>query len=154
MNRQRKNPWIAALVIGALAAAGATSAGAFGRRGGPPGVSRLEHRIEQLNLPADTRAKALAIVDAARADERTLRDELRAEHEELLAMVQSGTSDTAAIDAQVETVGALRTQQHKQFLHVLLQVAAVLPEDQRAQWLAPPRPGEHHNGERRSHGPR
>ena len=154
MNRKRKNTWIAAFVIGALAAAAATSAGAFGRRGGLPGVSRLEHRLDKLDLSAETRAKALAIVDAARGDERTLRDELRAEHEELFAMVQSGTSDTAAVDAQIETVGALRTQQHKQFLHVLLQVAALLPEDQRARWLAPPHRGEHRSGEHRSHGPR
>src|SRR5262245_32535962 len=68
---------ISALAIGSLAAA-ATSAGAFGGPGRPggrfagggPNIAVLEHRLERLDLSADVRAKAFAIVDASRTEDR------------------------------------------------------------------------------------
>jgi Spy/CpxP family protein refolding chaperone len=136
---------IIALATGLLATAAATSAGAFGghcrmggHHGGPPGVARLEHRLEKLDLPADVRAKAFAIVDASRGEDRALREQIRAAHEQLRATLEAGASDARKLDAQVEALGALQTQHHKQFLHTLIQVGAVLPDAQRAQWFEPP----------------
>ncbi|HKA14577.1 MAG TPA: periplasmic heavy metal sensor [Myxococcota bacterium] len=144
-----RKTWIG---IGALAAgllATATSAGAFGRHGGMPGmlgVEMLEHRIERMDLPADVRAKAFAIVDASRGEERATREQIRAAHEQLREMVKAGAPDAKALDKQIEEVGALRTQQHKQFLHALIRIGALLPTDQRAQWFEPPHPGGRWHG--------
>jgi Spy/CpxP family protein refolding chaperone len=150
---------ISALAIGLLATIAATSAGAIGGHcgrggrgchGGPPGLGHLERRIEKLDLSADVRTKAFAILDAARPEERALREKTRAAHEELRAMLDSGAPSTKALDAKIDELGALQTRQHKQFLHTLLSVGALLPADQRAQWFAPPHRGRH---ERESHEP-
>jgi Spy/CpxP family protein refolding chaperone len=140
--------WITALAFASLATVAAASAGGRGhckhggRHGGPPGLARLEHRIERLDLASDVRTKAFAIIDASRGEERVLREKTRAAHEELRAMLESGAPDTKQLDAQIDELGALKTRQHKQYLHTLLQVGALLPEDQRAQWLAPPHRGK------------
>jgi Spy/CpxP family protein refolding chaperone len=141
------------LATGLLATAAATSAGAFGghcrmggRHGGGPGVAMLERRIERLDVSADARTKAFAVVDAARPEERALREKMRAAHEELRAMLESGTPNAKALDAKVDELGALQTQQHKQFLHTLLSVGTLLPADQRAQWFAPPHHGPRERG--------
>ena len=148
MRSKTRSIGIAALAAGLLATA--TSAGAFGRHGGMPGmpgVEMLERRIERMKLPADVRAKAFAIVDASRAEGRATREQSRAAHEELRAMVKAGAPDAKALDKQIEGVGALRTQQHKQFLHALIRIGALLPDDQRAQWFEPPhRGGRWHGG--------
>jgi Spy/CpxP family protein refolding chaperone len=153
MSRKMTAIGISALAIGLLATVAATSAGAFGggghcKRGGGghggPSISRLEHRLEKLDLSADVRAKAFAIVDASRGEERALREKKRAAHKELRAMLESGAPNAKALDAQVDEVGALKTQQHKHYLHTLLKVGALLPEAERAQWFAPPHRGRHH----------
>jgi len=142
----KKSIGISALAIGLLATA-ATSAGAFGGHGRPggrwqggPSVELLERRLDRLDLSADVRAKAFAIVDASRGQERALRDQIRTAHEQLRTALASGAPDADALDAQVDALGALKTEQHKRFLHTLIDVGAVLPADQRAQWYAPPRP--------------
>jgi Spy/CpxP family protein refolding chaperone len=148
MSLNKKSAWICALAIGLLATAAASSAGAFGgRRGGPPDITRLERRLERLDLSADVRKKAFAILDGARGDERALREQLRAAHDELGAMVKAGAPDGKALDAKIDELGALRTQQHKQFLHTVLKIGALMPDAQRAQWMDPPhrdRPHGHH----------
>jgi Spy/CpxP family protein refolding chaperone len=145
--------WIGALAFGSLATVAAASAGQRGhcshggRHGGPPGIARLEHRIERLDLSPDVKTKAFAIIDASRGDERALREKSRAAHEKLREMLESGSPNTKQLDAQVDELGALKTRQHKQYLHTLIQVGALLPEDQRAHWFAPPR---HHGGKKRN----
>jgi len=141
--------WITALALGALATVAASSAGPSGHcRGGRgwhgavPGVAHLERRIDRMDLPADVRTKAFAIVDASRGDERTMREKTRAAHQKLHALLETGTPNTRQLDAQVDELGALRTQQHKQYLHTLVQVGSLLPEDQRAQWFALPKRAE------------
>ena len=139
-----------------LATVAATSAGAFGghcKRGGGrhggPSAARLEHRLEKLDLPADVRAKAFAIIDAQRSEERALREQIRAAHEQLRASLEAGAPDADALDAQVEALGALKTQHHKQFLHTQIEVGALLPDAQRAQWFEP----RHHRGDRHAKQP-
>src|SRR5262245_50741940 len=122
-----------AIAAGLLAIAAATSAGAFGRGhpGGAPGLAMLESRLERLDLSADVRAKAFAIIDASRGEERTLREKARTAHEQLRKTITSGAADTRQLDTQIDAIGALQTQQHKQFLHALVKIGALLPEDQR-----------------------
>jgi Spy/CpxP family protein refolding chaperone len=145
MNPRKKTTlWIAALAIGSLATVAAAGGGGHCKHGGrgwhgrPPGLEQLERRVDRLDLSADARTKAFAILDASRGEERALREKTRAAHEELRAMLESGAPNAKKLDAQVDELGSLRTQQHKQFLHTLIQVGALLPEDQRAQWFAPP----------------
>jgi Spy/CpxP family protein refolding chaperone len=157
MLRKKTSIGIAVLATGLLATVAATSAGAFGggghcKRGGGgyggPSVSRLEHRLEKLDLSADVRAKAFAIVDAQRSEDRALREQIRAAHEQLKATLEAGATDADALDAQIEALGALKTQHHKQFLHTLIEVGAVLPDAQRAQWFEPPHHRGGHHGDR------
>lgn len=143
--RKKAAIWTAALAIGSLATLAAATAATGGGHcrhggwhGGTPGLTQLERRIDRLDLSADARSKAFAIIDASRGDERALREKTRAAHEALHTMLQSGSPNEKKIDATVEELGSLRTQQHKQFLHTLIQVGALLPEEQRAQWFAPP----------------
>jgi Spy/CpxP family protein refolding chaperone len=156
MIRNKSSIGISALAIGLLATVAATSAGAFGGHGkrgggrhGGYGAARLEHRLEKLDLSADVRAKAFAIIDAQRSEERALREQIRAAHEQLRASLEAGAPDVDALDTQVEALGALKTQHHKQFLHTQIEVGALLPEAQRAQWFAP----RHHRGDRQSERP-
>ena len=143
--RKKTALWIAALALGSFATVAAAGGGGHckhagsGWHGRPPGLEQLERRIDRLGLSADVRAKAFAIVDASRGQERTLREKTRAAHEQLRAILGSGTPNATKLDEQVDELGALRTQQHKQYLHTLIQVGAILPEDQRAQWFSPPR---------------
>jgi protein CpxP len=152
MGLKKTSIGISALAIGLLATVGATSAGAFGGERckggghGGPGAAHLERRLERLDLSDDVRAKAVAILDASRGEERALRDQIRDAHEQLRAALESGAPDTAALDAQVEALGALKTQQHKQTLHTMIAVGALLPDAQRAQWFEPPR---HHRRDHR-----
>jgi Spy/CpxP family protein refolding chaperone len=152
MSLNKTSIGISALAIGLFATVAATSAGAFGgghwKRGGGghggPSVARLEHRLERLDLPADVRAKAFAIVDAQRSEDRALREQIRAAHEQLKATLETGATDADALDAQIEALGALKTQHHKQFLHTMIEVGALLPDAQRAQWFEP----RHQHGDR------
>ena len=134
--------WIAALAIGSLATVAATSAGAFGghcKRGGRRarrrGVARLEHRLERLDLSADVRAKAFAIIDARAAKSARCASRSAPRTSSCGRSLESGAPNANALDAQVEALGALKTQQHKQFLHTLIEVGALLPDEQRAQWF-------------------
>ena len=158
MGLKKTSIGISALAIGLFATVAATSAGAFGGgghckrggggHGGPPGVARLEHRLEKLDLSADVRAKAFAIVDGSRNEDRALREQILAAHEQLRAALASGTPDADALDAQIEALGALKTQHHRQFLHTLIEVGALLPDEQRAQWFEPPHHRGGHRGDR------
>src|SRR5262245_7274223 len=151
MDRSMKSVGISVVAIGLLVTA-ATSEGAFGGRGrhgdgwqGGPSTARLEHRLERLDLSLDVRAKAFAIVDASRSEDRALRERIRTAHEQLRTALASGAPDAHALDAQVDALGALKTQQHKHFLHTMIQVGALLPDEQRTQWFAAPR---HRGGDR------
>ena len=140
MRFRKLSTWMTALSIGSLAIAVAASAGSVGMQGRPMGLAGLERRIERLDVSPAVLAKAYAIVDASRSNARGLRGQMRTAHQELAAMLRAAKPDPVAIDAQVDALGALRAQQQKQYLHTLIQIAALLPDDQRAQWLAPHRP--------------
>jgi Spy/CpxP family protein refolding chaperone len=156
MTWKKSSIGISALAIGLLATLAASTAGAVGGHckhggrggfGGPPDLAQLEHRLEKLDLSADVRAKAFALLDASRGEERALREKTRAAHEKLRAALKSGTPNVKALDAQVDELGALRTQQHKQFLHTLIKVGALLPDAERAKWFEP-RHRDRHQGDR------
>lgn len=139
MNAKRAQRTSIALL--ALASLVMTSGAAQAGRPRHPGLAHLERRIESLDLSEDVRRQALAIVDAARPEERELREQIDEAHEQLRALLGTASPDPAAVDAQVDALGALRTEKHKQFLATLLGIGALLDDEQRAALLAPPERG-------------
>ena len=130
------------LSIGILCLATALAGPAMARSGGgSPDLRRLEHRVEKLDLDGAVRDQAFAILDAAREEDRALRDGLREAHEQLRSLLEGDAPDFAAVEAQVDAIGVLRTRAHKHSLRTALQVGALLTSEQREELVA-----ERHRG--------
>lgn len=102
----------------------------------PPGQKHnrlmgLEHRIERLDLDAETRTNVYTIIDKARVEQRDLRYRLRKAYGAMRDLLEQETPDEAAVLAQADTLGTLRTEHRKQFLRTLLAVRAQLTPEQR-----------------------
>jgi len=131
MSRSKMSRSIAGLLVfGAVLALAAVPASARWGRGGP-GVDRLEDRLDSLGLDDATRAKINGILDQSRADARALRAQMRPIHQQIHTLLQVSPPDEAAVLAQVDQLGALQTQAHKQHIQTLIQVLALLSPDQR-----------------------
>jgi Spy/CpxP family protein refolding chaperone len=103
------------------------------RAGGPHGPARgLEPAVEALDLDGETRGKAFALIDAARPRSRELHESLRGAREELRALLEQPEASEAAVLAQVDAIGALRTELEKHDVRTLVQVRALLSPEQRA----------------------
>ncbi len=101
----------------------------------PPPATRLGNAITALGLDAATRGQVHQIVEASRAEHQRLRRELRAAYRHLRFLLAQEEPDEAAVMAQADAVGALRTALQKQRLRTMLQVRALLTPAQRAQLL-------------------
>jgi Spy/CpxP family protein refolding chaperone len=113
-------------------------------RGGEP----LEHLVETLGLDDATLTKVYKIIDDARAHKRELRRKLHEAHRHMRNLLEQDTPDEAAVMAQAETIGTLRTEMDKQRLQTMLQVRTLLTAEQRTKLLEalrsrlrPERPG-------------
>jgi Spy/CpxP family protein refolding chaperone len=131
-----KHPRSVTMVLTALALVGglAVSLTAFAKppgRGGAP-LSRIESRIETLDLDSETRNAIYAILDEARATHREHRSEVREAKEGLRALLEQDEPDEGAVMEQAEVIGALRTEARKHGLRTLLKVHALLTPEQRA----------------------
>jgi Spy/CpxP family protein refolding chaperone len=120
----------------------ATAAGAFGPGGFGPGGGggRLERAVESLNLDASTRAKAFAVIDAARPASRDLRSSLMSAHQQLRSLLDQTNVSEDAVDAQIDQLASFQGQLRKQEVHTLLQVRALLTPDQQTQLTQALRP--------------
>ena len=121
----------------------------------PPGP-RLEHLIEELGLDAATLAQADAIIDASRANERTLRRQLREANTQMRGLLETDNPEEAELLQQVDIIGHLRTELRKEQLKTMLRVRALLSPEQRTMLLdqlnKKPRRGRRRHG--RHDGPR
>ncbi len=115
------------LGFGLAGSAGARGPGHHGR----DRLAHLERRIEGMQLDDETRSAILAVIDEARQEQRSLREEMREGHEAMRQLLQQDAPDTEAVEAQVEALGALETEAHKRGIATFLRVRAMLPEDQR-----------------------
>ena len=97
-----------------------------GGYGGP----RLERAIDHLELDDAQRAEVFSVIDAARPTSRELREQIRAAHQELRAMLADPSVDEAAVLAKAEAIGALRTELSKHRLSTLIQVREQLSPEQ------------------------
>ena len=103
--------------------------GEHGRRRGDY-TMRLKRQLGELSLTDAQKKKIDAVYEASeknRDDRRGMRDEYRKLHE----MLDDAKPDPKAIDAQVEKIGEMKTEQHKAMLKTLLAVRAELTPAQR-----------------------
>jgi Spy/CpxP family protein refolding chaperone len=125
-----------ALVFAVLALTGVlsltTSAWARAPRHGVDRMTRLEEKIDALNLDDATRSAIHNAIEEGRAEHEAIRSQLRKAHRDLRALLQQDTPDEAAVLAQSEVIGGLETEHRKQALHTLLTVRALLTPEQRA----------------------
>jgi Spy/CpxP family protein refolding chaperone len=132
------------LALGLGYAPASTAKGPMG-----PGVERA---VEALDLDAETRKQALAVIDAARPTGRELRESLRSAHEELRSLLDQPDPAEDAVLALADRIGTLRTELQKHDLRTLLQVRATLSPEQREQLAEEIR--KHPHGPRHGRGPR
>ena len=95
-------------------------------------LTRLEHKIEDLDLPSETRTAIDAIIDQARDEQRDIRRQLHGAYEALRTLLEQDTPDEAAVLAQADVIGGLQTTYRKQGLRTLLAIQAQLTPEQRA----------------------
>jgi Spy/CpxP family protein refolding chaperone len=106
----------------------------------PPGSShphegRLERLVETLGLDEDTLAKVNTVIESSKAEHQALRRKLREAHERMRSLLEQENPDEAAVMAQADTIGALKTEAQKQRLRTMLQVRAFLTPEQRTKLL-------------------
>lgn len=97
----------------------------------PPPKERLKRLIQTLDLDAPTAAAVTKIVETAEPEHRELRRQLWEAHRRMRTLLQQDTPDEAAIMAQAEAIGALRTAVRKLRLRTMLQIRALLTPEQR-----------------------
>jgi Spy/CpxP family protein refolding chaperone len=133
-----------ALVLASLALAGVlsltTSAWARAPRQGFDRMTRLEEKIDALNLDDATRTAIHKAMDEGRVARDDIRSQLRKARQDLRAMLQQDNPAEAQVLAQSEVIGGLETKQHKQALHTLLTIRALLTPEQRASLREAMRP--------------
>ena len=95
-------------------------------------MSRLEEKIDALNLDDATRTAIHKTIDEGRAAQDDIRSQLRKARQDFRAMLQQDKPNEAQVLAQSEVIGGLVTEQRKQALHTLLAVRALLTPEQRA----------------------
>lgn len=120
-----------------------------GKHGGVPHGRHLERALENVELPADTRAEIDQLLDSSRSTNRALRRGLRQAHREMRELMQADSPDEGAILAKAEAIGAMRTEMQKDRLLTLIRIRAQLSPEQRealTQEMA-----SHRKGKRRGH---
>jgi len=109
-----------------------TSAWARSPRHGSDRMTRMEEKIDALNLEDATRTAIHKAIDEGRLAQDTIRSQLHKVHRDLRAMLQQDSPDETAVLAQSEVIGGLETEHRKQALRTLLTIQALLTPEQRA----------------------
>ena len=103
-------------------------------------MTRLEEKIDALNLDEATRTAIHKALDEGRVAQDDIRSQLRKARQELRAMLQKENPPEDQVLAQSEVIGGLETKQHKQALHTLLTIRALLTPEQRVSLREAMRP--------------
>lgn len=99
----------------------------------PPGADRLaiaERHLQTMEIDADAMATLLNIIDQARIEQEDLRQEVRAAHETIRALLEQDTPDADAVLAQVEEIGSLETEERKHEMAALLEMRPYVTAEQ------------------------
>ena len=97
---------------------------------------RLERHLDALELEPATRDALRGLISAARREGESHRRQLRSALRELHGLMDADRPDERAVMAQVERLGALRTEAHKRLIATLLEVRKRLTPEQRAELRA------------------
>jgi Spy/CpxP family protein refolding chaperone len=100
-------------------------------RGG--GVERLERKVEKLELDEATRASAAALFERAGTELQALREQKRAAHEQLREQMAQDPAPVDALMAQVDEIGAIRTEIEKLSLRTRLELRELLGPERWAE---------------------
>ena len=117
-----------------------TSAWARAPRQGFDRMTRLEEKIDALNLDDATRTAVHKAIDEGRVAQDDTRSQLRKAHRDLRAMLQLDSPKEDVVLAQSEVIGGLETAQRKQALHTMLTIRTLLTAEQRASLREAMRP--------------
>jgi Spy/CpxP family protein refolding chaperone len=126
-----KSVGIAALLW--LAAASALAQDPGERMPGFEPGARLEENLRELDLEPAKLEEILALIADSRREGEAQREQLRGALQEMRALLETDLPDEAAVMAQAEQIGELRTEAQKAMLHTLLAVRAQLTPEQREQ---------------------
>ena len=127
-----------ALLIAVLAVAGFTSTVYAAPGIGPFAGARdpgfmLEHMADHLDLSDEQRATIEGILDASRPEIQALREQVKANREEIRALDPGSTSYDAELNNIALSNGELATTGTLLAVRVKTEVAAVLTDDQKAK---------------------
>jgi Spy/CpxP family protein refolding chaperone len=109
--------------------------GGPGMHGGGMGMMgpRMERALDGVGASAEQKAQLRQIMDAARADLRTLRDGNRKLHEQMHALFTQPTVDARAVEALRQQLMAAHDQASKRMSQAMLDASRVLTPEQRKQ---------------------
>ena len=103
--------------------------------GGGPGA-RLEKHLKTLGLDPSQQEKVQAILDAAKPQREQFRAKMREQFNKMRELLDQDAPDQAAVLAQADVLGQLKTEMLRERLKILLAVRAELTPDQRAKLKA------------------
>jgi Spy/CpxP family protein refolding chaperone len=126
---------VASAGLPAIASAKPCGSGFLGMGPPPGGGPQLEQLVEGLDLDEETLASVYEIMDSSRERHRELRRQIRDAHEQMRSLLEQEEPNEDAVLEQVDVIGALRTEAHKEGLRTLLKVRALLTPAQREQLL-------------------
>jgi Spy/CpxP family protein refolding chaperone len=123
----------AAVALALVALLGAGTALSKSRDGGCRGhhgkgsyLDRLEAKLDDLGLEAETRAAAAQVVEQARAERETRRDVEREARRALHELLEQEAPAPEQVMAQADAIGALETESHKAKLRTMLELRSLL----------------------------
>lgn len=117
-----------------------TSAWARSPRQGFDRMTRMEEKLDALNLDDATRAAAQKAIEEGRPAQDALRSQMHQARRDLRVMLQQESPDERAVLAQSEVLGGLETEHRKQTLRTLLTIQSLLTPEQRASLRTAMRP--------------
>jgi len=131
-------------LLGASTAAKPRHAGCHGHGKGAH-LDRLEAKLAELELDVETRAAAARVLEQARTERETRRDEMRDARRALHELLEQEQPALESVLAQADAIGALETEAHKSKLRTMLELRSLLGAE---QWQALKGSLHHGRGER------
>ena len=132
-------------LLGASTALSKPHGGCRGHHGKGARLDRLEAKLAELELDADTRAATALVLEQARTEREARRDEMRDTRRALHELLEQETPALEQVMAQADALGKLETEAHKSKLRTMLELRALLSAE---QWQALKASLRHREGER------
>lgn len=134
-----KHAWKRWALVGAigLGTAGLLGTDALARshgrecgRDGLDRLERLESRIDGLGLDAEKKTAARQVIERARAAQEPRREQMKAAHEQMHALLEQDAPELEKVLAQADVIGALATEAKKDRLQMMLELRALVGSEQ------------------------